>query len=260
MGELAHQLQTESLKLVLLDEFVEIDAQKLESDTHVISKGERVEHVDDIHCIVFILLSKIAQYPNLLLRLSMKALLVANHFQRHVFVCFVVVGLYDLSERSLANNLEDFVPVAYVIMRYMDIRALIVIVIAIVGHPNDSWPLLGVSPYKVDLWIIKYLVMLVRRELIHVQLHHNVRSDRHGFWLAAHSASQAVAGVRLVGSSVLGYIGRSDGDQRRARLAVGARMMQARRIAVKTRVRTRYQTQTLGIARQILQTIIRARI
>ena len=56
MGELAHQLQTETLKFVLFDELVEVDREQFESDAHVIAKDETVVQVDDVHLIVLVLL------------------------------------------------------------------------------------------------------------------------------------------------------------------------------------------------------------
>lgn len=57
VAELSHQLNTEALKLVLLDQLVEVDVEQLKRDAHVITKCERVEHVDDIHAVVLIFLS-----------------------------------------------------------------------------------------------------------------------------------------------------------------------------------------------------------
>ena len=48
VGELAHELKTESLEFVLLDEFVEVHRKELESDANVIPEHEAVQHVNDV--------------------------------------------------------------------------------------------------------------------------------------------------------------------------------------------------------------------
>ena len=46
----------------------------------------------------------------------MKALFVANHFDRDVALRFVIVNFHDLSETALADNFQHFIPIRDVIM------------------------------------------------------------------------------------------------------------------------------------------------
>ena len=102
----------------------------------------------------------------------MKPLLVAYHFQSNVEVTFVIVGLNNLPETALSNDFEHFIAIGQMVMSYMRVRPLIVVVPAVVGTSNDAGPLLGISPNEVDLRIVEDLVVLVRREFVHVKFHH----------------------------------------------------------------------------------------
>ena len=56
VGELAHELKTETLKLVFLNEFVEVHGEEFESDADMIPEHETVQHVNDVVRIFFVLL------------------------------------------------------------------------------------------------------------------------------------------------------------------------------------------------------------
>ena len=60
---------------------------------------------------------------------------------------------------------------------------LLIIVAAVAGPPDNSWPLLRVGSDEVYLRVVEDLVMLVRGELDHVELHHLVRRGHHSLWL-----------------------------------------------------------------------------
>ena len=64
------------------------------------------------------------KYPNLFLRLPVKPLLVPDHLEGDVLVGLVVVHLEDLAEGPLADDFEDLVSVAYVVMGYVRVGAL----------------------------------------------------------------------------------------------------------------------------------------
>ena len=69
--ELADELETEPLELVLLDELVEVDAEELEGDAGVVAEREVVEEVDDVVRVVLVLLPQVLQDADLLLGLGM---------------------------------------------------------------------------------------------------------------------------------------------------------------------------------------------
>ncbi len=49
---------------------------------------------------------------------------------------------------------------------------LIVVIAAVVGPANNPGSFLGIGANEVDLRVVEYLVVLVGRQLVHVQLHH----------------------------------------------------------------------------------------
>ena len=69
VGELADELEAESLELVLLDELVQVDAEELEGDAGVVAEREVVEQVDDVVSVVLVLLAQVLQDADLLLGL-----------------------------------------------------------------------------------------------------------------------------------------------------------------------------------------------
>ena len=100
VGELPDQREAEALELVLLDELVQIHAEQLEGHADVVSEGEVLQHVDDVHARVLVLLPQVLQDADLLRCLSVEALLVADHLQSHVGLRLVVEGLHHLQEEK----------------------------------------------------------------------------------------------------------------------------------------------------------------
>lgn len=49
VGKLPDQREAKALKLVLLDELVQVHAEELEGHADVVSEGEVLQHVDDVH-------------------------------------------------------------------------------------------------------------------------------------------------------------------------------------------------------------------
>jgi len=232
--ELAHELQTEALEVVLLDELVQIDAEQFEGDAHVAAEGERVEHVDDVHGVVLVLLAQLTQDAYLLVRLTVEALLVAHHLERHVLVRLMIVGLDHLAERALTDHAQHLVAIRHVVVRHMNVRALFVVVLVVVGPADDARPFLRVRADEVDLLVVEDLVMLVRGQLVHVQLHHHLRRDGRRLRFDADDAVAAATAVSSTLAAAPGApapataigvaIGTSVSHHRAARLAVGLRV------------------------------------
>lgn len=78
VGELAHELQTEALELVLLDQLVEVNVHQLECDAFMVAEVEVVEHVNDVVGVVSVLAAKVVEDTNLLLRLPVESLLIPH--------------------------------------------------------------------------------------------------------------------------------------------------------------------------------------
>ena len=87
----------------------------------LLPEGEVVQHVDDVAAVVFVLFPQMFQYSDLLLRLSVKPLLVSHHFQRDMHMSFVVVDLQNLSKGALANHFENLITISYVVMRDVNV-------------------------------------------------------------------------------------------------------------------------------------------
>ena len=63
------------------------------------------------------------------------------------------------------------------------ISYLFIVVAAVARAPDDAGPLLGVCADEIYLWVVEDLVVLVRGELVHVELHHLVGGGHHGLGL-----------------------------------------------------------------------------
>lgn len=100
MGKLPDQREAEALKLVLLDELVQVHAEELEGHADVVSEGEVLQHVNDVHARILVLLLQVLQDADLLRCLPVEALLVADHFQSHMCLSLVVKGLHHLQEEK----------------------------------------------------------------------------------------------------------------------------------------------------------------
>jgi len=86
-------------------DLVEVNAEQLECDADVVAEGERFEHVNDVAAVVDVLFAQLLQDADLLLRLSVKALLVSNDLQRHVHAVLVISRLHHLTEASSSETL-----------------------------------------------------------------------------------------------------------------------------------------------------------
>lgn len=94
------------MELVSLDKLVQVHAQQLKGHANVVPEGEVFEHVHDIHGAVTILLAQVLQDADLLLRLPVEPLLIADHFQSQVLLQFVVVHFSHLTKTAFSNNLQ----------------------------------------------------------------------------------------------------------------------------------------------------------
>jgi len=96
VSKLPDQREAEALELVLLDQLIQVHAQQFKGHTDVVPEGEVLQHVDDVHGGVMVLLTEVLQDADLLRCLPVESLLVANHLQRYVGVALVVKHLDHL--------------------------------------------------------------------------------------------------------------------------------------------------------------------
>ena len=99
---------------------------------------------------------------DLFLGLPVEPRLIAHHFQRHVHVILVVIGLDHLTETALTDHFEHFIAVRHVIVHDVDVRVLFVVVAAVVRRHDR--PLFGHCPDKVHVRVVQYLLALVWRQ------------------------------------------------------------------------------------------------
>ena len=127
--------------------------------------------MNDIMNIFLILLSQMFQNPDFLLRLPVESLLVADHFERHVSLRFMIIGFHDLSKASFTDNFDNFIAISDVVMWNLDVGALIVIVATIIRTTNHTLSFLCVWTNKPDFWIIKDLMMFKTSQFVHELFH-----------------------------------------------------------------------------------------
>ena len=171
VGEFPHQGEAEPLELVLLDQLVEVHAQQLEGEADVVSEGEMVDQMDDVVCVVLVLLPQVLQYPNLLVGLAVESLLVPYHLQSNVLLRSVIVRLQHLPETALSEDLEDLVAIGDVVVGDHLIRPSVVVIATVVRSTGETLSLLGVLTDEVDLGIGENLLVLIGTQPGTVQLH-----------------------------------------------------------------------------------------
>lgn len=231
--KLSDQRQAETLELVALDELVQVHAQQLKGHADVVAEGEVLEHVHDVHGAVAVLLAQVLQDADLLLRLPVEALLVAHHFQSQVLLQFVVVHLSHLAEATFTDNLqrgkregesdkfhrhsnwdhlqkpnnmttspdlEELVAVSQVIVRDVNVSALLVVVATVVVASGDGRPFLGIGSHEVDIWVGVDLRLLQRGQLRSVQSQSLVGSERAAQLPAVPSVSSSVLAGGFTGA------------------------------------------------------------
>lgn len=107
VGELPDQQEAEALELVLFDELVQVHAEQFKGHADVVAEREVLQHVDHVHARVLVLLPQVLQDADLLCCLPVEALLVADHFQRHVVLTLVIKGFHHLQNHDELADLTS---------------------------------------------------------------------------------------------------------------------------------------------------------
>ena len=84
---------SDSLKVILLDELVQIDAQQFEDNDKVFSKDEVVQNSDDVILVLFVIQVEQLEYLQLHARLVLELLLITHNFERNQLVSLMVETL-----------------------------------------------------------------------------------------------------------------------------------------------------------------------
>jgi hypothetical protein len=115
-------------------------------------------------------LDEIVEHLDLDERLVMEPLLVANDLDGDHVARLVIAALEHLSERALAEDVDDLVAVHDVVMRDEEVVATVVVKAVVVCRVLFGILLLvAVRADKVDLLVLLDLLLLVRREIARVE-------------------------------------------------------------------------------------------
>lgn len=127
------QRHRESLKVVVLDELVEINAQHFKTDEYVAAEGEVVLDADDVLRILPVRVSQRFEDADLDLALFVELLPVLQDLQSDGLLLLVVVATDDDTERSTAQLLLDLITEVDMVLGIVQIVGLVVVE-AVVVH------------------------------------------------------------------------------------------------------------------------------
>lgn len=99
-----------------------------------------------------------------------ESLLVANNLDRCHVTSLMIPALQHLTKRSLAEHVNDLVPVLEMVMRDNEVVASLIIKAVVVGRNFDRrWLFVTIRPDIVNVLVLQYLLFLVRRQIARIQ-------------------------------------------------------------------------------------------
>jgi hypothetical protein len=98
----SNQAQRYSLKIIVLNEFIEIDRKQLKRDNEMLPKHAVIFYSNYVICIIWIVIFKMEQNLQLHSSLMLKLLFVSDNFDGNNFSCFMVNTFKRLTKRPLA--------------------------------------------------------------------------------------------------------------------------------------------------------------
>ena len=96
--------QRDSLEVIVLDEFVEVDRKELEGDDQVGSENAMVKDLDDVICVFRILLLEVLQYLELYPCLVLVSLLILDDLDSNHLFGLVVETFEGLAEAAFPQE------------------------------------------------------------------------------------------------------------------------------------------------------------
>ena len=120
------------MKVVALNELIEVYAEKLESDAKVLAKHYVVFHADDVAFVLRIIVSQVLQNLNLDCRLVVEAFLVTNDLECNELTLLVVKHTQSLPETALAEEIDHLIAICDVIFEHNLVVATFVVVSVVV--------------------------------------------------------------------------------------------------------------------------------
>jgi hypothetical protein len=177
---------------------LQINAEQLERDAHVVSKVKVFRHGD--HClagisvgpVILVLVqcrwkrfattpvAQVLQNLDLDERLVMKPLLVPDELDRHVLAGFPVEALENNAKRALAQHGQDLVAEVDVVVRHNSVVPPFVVKTVVGARvAGGSNFLLGAAD-KVYMGKVQYFSLFEQRHLVHVELESSSGRERVG--------------------------------------------------------------------------------
>jgi hypothetical protein len=118
---------SDSLKVILLDELVQIDAEQFKDNYKVFSKDEVVQNSDDVVLVLFVIQVEQLEYLQLHARLVLELLLITHKFEGNQLVSLMVETLKRLAKAATSQRFEHLVSVVNVVFHLSFVVTLVVV-------------------------------------------------------------------------------------------------------------------------------------
>jgi hypothetical protein len=132
-GKSTDQTLRYSLKVIVFDEFVEVDTEALKGYQEMFAENHEVLDADNIVLVVFVVHVKVFQSLELNACLVLELLLIPYYFDCNFLLSLVVQTFYCLPETALAQELKHFEPVPQVILQN-DLVVTLLVIVAMVEY------------------------------------------------------------------------------------------------------------------------------
>lgn len=108
LSEYSHECSTQTTELVLLDELIQVDTQKLEDETEMLAVDKGVSQAQKMMIIVLVELTvdqiEDRHFHHTLVEVCGPIL---DNFHSHDFLCLQVLAFHDLTESALTQDIQD---------------------------------------------------------------------------------------------------------------------------------------------------------
>jgi hypothetical protein len=139
------------LEVVALDEFIKVHTENLETNNEMLPKHELFFNSNDVFLIFWVTFAQLLYNLSFNQALLVKSLLVSENLKSHDLLLLVVLALKNLTERSFAESLNNFISVSNV-MAFRSNVLIFVIVKAVVinAFVSDVFYVRILSPLNVE--------------------------------------------------------------------------------------------------------------
>ena len=177
-GEAADEAHADPSELGVFDEFVKVDAQKLEDEADVRAKNEVIFDLDNIGCVFGVQVGDVLENLAFDVGLVLEFFLVLDYLDSNEFVLFMVVAFQGLAERAFPQQIDDFVTISDLVFHYGSVIAFIVVIAKILLVEGRAFEFNGFFSDVVNLPIIKNFAFLKICQLVHEELQGFPRANR----------------------------------------------------------------------------------